>query len=285
MTGWLVTTLGAAVVLAVLLDIFHTLANPGRQGLVSRWVHVGLWRVSGRSSWSGPVAMLTVIGVWGLVAVLGWALIYWPHVDGGFTFPAESSADHGPAFLDAVYISLVTISTLGFGDVFPATGWLRIVNPLEAIFGFALLTVAVSWVLQAYPAVSRRRVLSLRLSGLGRAGAVDALPGLAPAAASTLLHGLAADIVIARVDLGDYAETYFFRENDEESALPATLGIAGQLGAAAGESPHPEVQLAGRALLIAVSDLLDVVQDRFLRESGTPNPMAAYVRDHRHLPD
>ena len=71
-------------------------------------------------------------------------------------------------------ISLVTISTLGFGDVHPATDWLRIVNPLEALFGFALLTVVVAWMLQVYPALSRRRVIALHLSALKRAGTLDA---------------------------------------------------------------------------------------------------------------
>jgi hypothetical protein len=230
--------------------------------------------------------MLAVIGLWGVGAVLGWALVYWPHMPEGFTFPDGSSAAQDPAFLDALYVSLVTISTLGFGDVFPAAGWLRIANPLEAVFGFALLTVAVSWVLQVYPALSRRRALALRLSALDRAGARETLPELDPAVASALLHGIAADIVGARVDLGDYAETYYFRESRRDSALPATLGIAEQLGQAATESSHADVRLAGRVLLIAVTDLLDVVEARFLRSPNTsPSVMTAYLTDHRHHED
>jgi hypothetical protein len=230
--------------------------------------------------------MLTVIAIWGSLAVLGWALIYWPHMPEGFTFPTGSSAAQDPAFLDALYVSLVTISTLGFGDVFPATGWLRVVNPLEAIFGFALLTVAVSWVLQVYPALSRRRALALRLSVLERASACEVLPELDPAAASTLLHGIAADIVSARVDLGDYAETYYFRENRRESALPATLSVAQELGTVATQSSHPDVRLAGRVLLISVADLLAVVEARFLRNpQAAPSLMDAYLIDHRHHED
>jgi len=283
MLDWLITAAGAILVLAVLVDIFHTLANPGRQGRLSRLVHTSIWRLSRRSAWSGPLAMLAVIGIWGTCAVLGWALVYWPHMPEGFTFPAGSSAAEDPAFLDALYVSLVTISTLGFGDVFPASGWLRVANPLEAIFGFALLTVAVSWVLQIYPALSRRRALALRLSVLERAGTVDTLPELDPTVASTLLHGLAADIVGARVDLGDHSETYYFRENCRDSALPANLGVAQELGTAATQSPHADVQLAGRVLLISVADLLAVVGARFLRApQASPDPMDAYFRDHRH---
>lgn len=283
MLDWLITAAGGGVVLTILVDIFHTLTNPGRQGPLSQLVHTTVWRLSRRSAWSGPLSMLGVIGIWGASAVLGWALVYWPHMPGGFTFPAGSSAAQSPAFLDAVYVSLVTISTLGFGDVFPASDWLRIVNPLEAVFGFALLTVAVSWVLQVYPALSRRRALALRLSILERAGTREALPDIDPAVASALLHGLATDIVSARIDLGDFAETYYFREKHNDSALPATLGVAERLGTVATQSPHAEVQHAGRVLLIAVADLLDVVTSRFLRSpEATPDAMSAYLRDHRH---
>ncbi|WP_332661724.1 potassium channel family protein [Aeromicrobium sp.] len=286
MVDWFITAVGAVVVLAILVDIFHTLANPGRQGFLSKLVHTAAWRLTRRSAWSGPVAMLAVIGIWGLFAVLGWALIYLPHMPEGFSFPSGSPAAQDPAFLDALYVSLVTISTLGFGDVFPAKGWLRVVNPLEAIFGFALLTVAISWVLQVYPALSRRRALALRLSLLERAGTRDALPDLEPAVASSILHGLAADIVGARVDLGDYAETYYFREKRRDSSLPGTLGVAHELGTVATQCPHPDVQLAGRVLLLAVADLLAVVGARFLREPHAgPDPMDAYFRDHRHHED
>ena len=35
-TTWLITASGLLIVVAVLVDIFHTLANPGRQGWLSR---------------------------------------------------------------------------------------------------------------------------------------------------------------------------------------------------------------------------------------------------------
>ncbi|MCW2831837.1 MAG: Ion transport 2 domain protein [Aeromicrobium sp.] len=285
MTDWLVTAGGGVVVLAVLIDIFHTLANPGRQGHLSAAVHTATWRLSRHSSWSGPVAMLAVIALWGLGAVLGWALVYWPHMPEGFSFPAGSPAADDPQFLDALYVSLVTISTLGFGDVFPSTGWLRVVNPIEALFGFALLTVAVSWVLQVYPALSRRRALALRLHVLDRAGAAEALPDLEPGAAAALLQCLVSDIVTARVDLSDYAETYYFREQHPGSALPPALPFVVALGTVAAQSPHPEVALAGRALSLAVADLLEVIDSRFLRTAGTPaDLMDFYLEDHRHPP-
>jgi hypothetical protein len=280
---WMTTSVGMLMVVAVLLDIFHTLANPGRQGWLSRWVHRATWIMSRHSAWSGPLAMLVVIGLWGLVASLGWALIYLPHMPEGFAYAESSAGGQGPTFVDALYLSLVTISTLGFGDVFPATDWLRIVTPLEALFGFALLTVAVSWVLQVYPALSRRRQLALRLSSLKRAGALNALLDLDAASATILLNGLATDIIRAHVDMSDYAESYYFRENNTQAALPAMMSFAVDLGRLSAESPRPEVRLSGRLLLLSTADFAEMLAARFLPTSEeSQDVMASYAQDHRH---
>lgn len=205
---WLAPAAGAAIVLLVLRDIFHTLGHPEGQGSLSRFVLSTMWRLSrlrskqGRlAQLVGPVALLTVIIVWGTLAVVGWALLYLPSVPAGFVYSSGSAAGSVNAVLDALYISMTAISTLGFGDIVPAPGWLRIATALEALFGFALLTVAVSWVLQIYPALTRRRVLAIRLSSLRR---TTVLTDLQPADSLLLcgiLESVSTDIIQARVDL------------------------------------------------------------------------------------
>jgi hypothetical protein len=54
----------------------------------------------------------------------------------------------------------VTLATLGYGDIVPTSDLLRVLVPLEALVGFALLTAALSWVISVYPALSRRRSLA-----------------------------------------------------------------------------------------------------------------------------
>lgn len=45
-----------------------------------------------------------------------------------------------------------------------ATDLLRLIVPLEALVGFALLTASVSWLLTVYPALSRRRSLAYEIT-------------------------------------------------------------------------------------------------------------------------
>ncbi len=46
--NWLATAAGAALVLLVLHDIFHTLGHPEGQGSLSRLVLSTIWRLSRR---------------------------------------------------------------------------------------------------------------------------------------------------------------------------------------------------------------------------------------------
>lgn len=284
----LVTALGAGLVLVVLRDLFHTLGHPGGHGSMSRLVMGTVWRLSGRTGrhgrlagLAGPASLLAVVGAWGVLAVTGWALIYLPEIPAGFTFADGRPPGPGDAPLDALYFSMVMISTLGLGDIAPVFGWLRVVAPLEALFGFALLTVAVSWVLQIYPALTRRRVLAIRLRLLRDAGALDALRDLDSAMSSWLLAGLATDIVQVRVDLHEYTETYYFHEDQPGASLAGTLRYAAELGEAGAASGRADTRLAAAVLNRSLDDLAGVLDEKFLHLGGTVIEIIdAYAADH-----
>ena len=155
---WLLTVLGSLTVLLSLRDIFHTLWHPSGFGTICRrtfavtWLATRLVNRAGRSTeLAGPLGILLTVVVWTAMIVVGWALVYLPHMPGGFYFgsalrPAESSD-----LVASFYLSLVAVATLGFGDVVPATGWLRLLVPIQALVGFVLLTAAISWILQVLP--------------------------------------------------------------------------------------------------------------------------------------
>jgi hypothetical protein len=171
---------------------------------------------------------------------------------------------------------------LGFGDIVPAAPWLRIAVPLQALVGFVLLTAAVSWVLQIYPALSRRRALAVRLTLLHRAGAADSVAALDASILAEVLENLATEIVQVRVDLTQYAETYYFHDSDPSAALPGTLAYAADLSTAGRTARRADVRLSATLLAHAVEDLAHVLDRQFLHVGGTTNDIiATYAAEHR----
>lgn len=285
---WVITAAGAAIVLFAVRDMFHTIWHPSGQGTLSRLVIRMVWRASRllkrraeQSSVVGPVAMLGVILAWVGAIVAGWTLIYWPHMTEAFSFGATLDPAERSNILDALYLSLVTVATLGYGDIVPQQPWLRLASPVQALIGFALLTAAVSWVLQVYPALARRRTLAVRLSLLERAGAARLLPAADSSSSATLLQSLAGDLTQVRVDLTQYAETYYFREADAAASLPARLPYAGELARAGRESAHAELRLAGTVLSEALQDYAHVLAQQFpVGGSSTDDVLQGYAADH-----
>ncbi|WP_432096873.1 potassium channel family protein [Streptomyces sp. bgisy100] len=283
---WLVSLLGAGLVMAALRDVFHTLWHPTRHGALSRHVMAALWKLSQRlpfrkraAGLAGPLAMVTVVAMWAGAVVVGWALIYWPHLPESFSFATglEPDEHHGP--VDALYISLVTVATLGLGDIAPTEPWLRIVAPLEALVGFALLTATVSWVLEIYPALGRRRAVALRLSQLQRND--PGPPQLDSSLGARILDGLAERLAAVSVDLLQYAESYYFHEGYDRTSLAASILYADELAERGRSARNPEVRLAAALLTTALADLAAVLDERFLHCGGTPrDTFRAYATDH-----
>ncbi len=89
-----------------------------------------------------------------LLAVYMWAFMYTflELVDPG-SFNTELTLPHD-LFLMFEYFSLVTITTLGYGDIVPVTGVAKAIATLEAIVGQLYLVVAVAWLVGMY--VSKR---------------------------------------------------------------------------------------------------------------------------------
>lgn len=274
--GWLVSALGGLLVALALADVFRTLGHPRGRGGLSRAVAETVWRVGRRRVWTGPAAMAAVVGSWAALVVTGWALVYLPHLPDGFVLADGLDRTSRGGLLDALYLSLVTATTLGFGDIVPSARWLRLAVPVEGLVGFALLTAAVSWVLQIYPALTRRRALAIRLTLLRRVGAERE-----PAALAGVLRELAAAVVRVRTDLAQHPVTYYFRDGDPASALPVVIGYAGALATTEAEEVDPATRLGAALLRCALRDLADVLDDRFLHVGGTTAQiLAAYAADH-----
>jgi Ion channel len=202
------TVLGGILILGAGRDVFDTLFHPEGRATLGRWVMRIVWQLARRTighrprafSLVGPTALVSVLVLWALLLVVGWALVYWPHLPEGFRVPAD---EQGRGLVDALHVSLVTLTTLGSGDISPTADGLRLVVPLEALLGFGLLSASISWVLLLYPALSRRRSLAYEIALLQRAERetrVDLLQ-LEPDAAERMYVELTSRLVAVERDL------------------------------------------------------------------------------------
>ena len=287
---WVVTVVGILLVTVVVRDVFHTLFHPVGHGSIAPQVMKLVWRLlrlfpSSRriTSLTGPLGIAMVVLTWGSAAVLGWTLIYFAQMPDGFSYGPDLNPADRNNLVDSLYLSLVTVGTLGFGDIVPTSTSLRVAVPLEALFGFMLLTAAVSWVLQIYPALHRRRVLALQLSTLRQARESDPTLGI-DSIPSTVLTALAVGVVEARNDFTQYPATYYFRDLEADASLAASLEYATDLAAEATASAQPHTRMAGALITAAVNSLTELLDREFLRFGGdTASIVQAYAADHRHI--
>lgn len=266
-------------------DIFHTLWHPASSGTVSSLVARGFWRaahVGSRdpASMVGPVILVSVVLAWALLIVLGFTLVYWPFMDEQFFFSSGMSPAARSDFGDSVYLSLVTFATLGYGDIVPGQTWLRFVSPLEALLGFVLLSASITWVLQLYPALGRRRALALQLSSLEQQQLAAALPDLDSSAAADLLAALSQSLGRTRIDLTQYGHGYYFWD-DETTSLPAHVGYVRELCEAGARSGRQDVRLMAGVLASSLDDFATLLRDDFgCAGDDTDERLRSYRIDH-----
>lgn len=270
-------TVGVLIVAVSWYDVFHTLLNPSGRGTLSRLVFASSWRVARRlgraGSIVGPLSVVIVIASWAGLQVVGWAFIYLPSFPAGFVYAPGIDTEILVPFVEALYFSATTLTTLGFGDLVPNEPWLRMIVPIESLTGFALLSSAAAWFIQIHGALARQRSLALRLTQLRESGFADLLTGSAPSSTAIIVESLAAQLASTRIDIMQTAETYYFRELDRRFSLASGLVAATGIADAATASTQPAVRAAGATMQTALHDLAQHLDAAFLRgELGADTP-------------
>ena len=286
----LVTALGAAMVLVALRDIFDVLLHPEGKGALSSAVTRGIWGLSRRGGaghraflLAGPAALGAVVVTWAALLAIGWALIYLPQMPEGFRFDAGAGA--GGDVVDALNVSLVSLTTLGFGDVTPQDPWLRLLVPFEALLGFGLLSATVSWLLLIYPVLSRRRSLAYEISLLRKAHEDVGRPveDLSPETAERIYGELTSRLVAVERDLVHFPITYYYAERDPRFSLPAVAPYLLEVARRGAEAGRPDMVRAQAMLLLeAVDDLAATTATRFhgVHAESSEEILQGYARDH-----
>lgn len=174
---------GIALVTFVLFEAFEALVLPRRvlrpfrltrmyyilswHGCLylSRLIPVGHNRQSFLSVF-GPLSLLILFGIWIFILIIGFGFLQF-----GF-------APTSVGFLESMYLSGATFTTLGYGDVVPATPHARVLCVAEAATGLGFFAIVISYLPVLYQSFGRREAFIAQLDA--RAGS--------PPAAGRLLH-------------------------------------------------------------------------------------------------
>jgi hypothetical protein len=292
------TLVGSVFILVALRDIFQQLFHPSGGGSLSRSLMRAIWRAFHRAAarkqgllgFAGPSILISIIFSWVLLLATGWALILWPHLPNDFLLATGLVPSNQGGFVSALYLSLVTLTTLGYGDITPTSGWLRVLLPLEGLVGFGLLTAAISWVLSIYPVLSRRRSLArevhLTRESEQRTGAP--IEQTSAEAARRTLEDLASQLVAIQGDVVQFPVTYYFYDDETRSSLPVAMPYLDRLATrTSGPECPTEVRLRAAMLRAAVDEFSSMVTSQYCRGSFTTSTgkiLEVYARDHLRSP-
>lgn len=102
----------------------------------------------------GPLSLLTLLSLWLLGLLVGWALVFWP---------LRAGIDGITGYGSIIYYSGTALLTVGFGDITAETTLVRLLTLLTAVTGLGTIALVVSYLPALYGAYSRReaRILTL----------------------------------------------------------------------------------------------------------------------------
>ncbi|HEY0564021.1 MAG TPA: hypothetical protein VGC88_00480 [Terriglobales bacterium] len=256
---------GAVLMALVLLDVFLTVlyARIGT-GIVSTRLARGTWlavRALAKTtpsrrgkvlSFAGPIILVMLVLIWGIVLTLGSALILHPHMGTGI------KASNGPTstdFISALFAGGSSISIVGAGNFEPKSRGLMMFYLFNSLVGMSVISLTLTYLMQIYSALRTRNSETLLLDiGTGRTGdAAELVAGIGPQgrfdAGYTTLTNLSASIAGMKEAHHFYPVLFYFRF----------------------EQPYYSVSRFTNTALDAVAIIktaLDAKQYRWLTESG-----------------
>ena len=305
---WLSVIVGVLLVLVGLLDVFFTVLHYDGFGFLNSRLYNGLfdamclairplprtYRAVGLSM-AAPLMVPATITVWIFLVSLGYALVYYAGMDGRtFSF---STSGLEPSFMEAMYFSGVTIATLGLGDVTPLSSLYQAIAVSEALVGFGILTLSISYVIGVYEVLRQLGVLTAGLYHQAQ-DTDDPLSILVPHFPGGQHRGLEAHLMALHRDLVEvyegmrrYPIVYYYHSRRAYRSLPfAFRMIGGMAGALRWGLPkdHPGSQTPWLpTLIIGLETLITYLDEFFLSEhlKDAPDPVpfetfeAAFGRD------
>ena len=277
---------GILLVALVVWEVFNDLFHPTNSGALSDWLGRHLFNLLRRTKTmlplAGPLALVGTIATWVALLMLGFGLIFYGSVPGGFRTSTATVPPGDHRFGTAMYVSAQTLTTLAFGDVVAYAPAMRAAATAEGLIGFGVLTASVSSIVLIYPALSRMRLLARGVAHIVAAERNVDVP--MTRTGSDVVHAnLARDVTNTRIDLIHFPIIYYFAPVEPEGSIAYALPHLVRL-ARDGQQAHlpPHVRLAAAALDRSLDDFADALVERFLDTDRKDRDavFAAFARDH-----
>jgi hypothetical protein len=212
------TMLGTWLVLLVAYDVYATILHArARSGPIGESLNRIVWRWARRVAFRlqrqrrhrllndvGPLLLPSLIIIYLLLLVTGFALIYYAHMPAQFVVEPEA-ASH--PWIEALYFSGITLTTVGYGDIAPHTSLMRMVALVESASGFALISLAVTYLITVYSALERKRAVALSFYHQAEEGA-DVAGFIAHHFVLGRFYGLEATLRLATRDIQGLLESH-----------------------------------------------------------------------------
>lgn len=235
-TDLLLVCVGGLVVVLALADVFLAVLYEGvGRGFITPHVYRATWAVmrvvaapmgdvrsAAFLSFAGPIMMVLTATTWFGLLLLGFTLIAWPALGDAL----QSSDSRTPLdFWAALYYAGYSLTTLGTGDIVPKTSLLRTLMVVQALLGFSVITLTLTYFMSVYSALVRRNTLAQALHHLsgGSGDATQLLINLDPAGSPDQMKSELTTLAYRALDLLEshhsYPVLHYFRMRDERYAM------------------------------------------------------------------
>jgi voltage-gated potassium channel len=171
-----------------------------------------------RVLWSAAVLMLVLL-------VFQSSLVYY--------FEREAQPDKYGSIPEAMWWGIVTLTTVGYGDVTPVTLWGKIAGGLTAVMGLCMFAIPVGIIASAFIEAVRRREFVDTWNLVAKVPLFRTLDAARIAAVAGVLRARRAERGERLIRKGDQADSMYFIvsgevEVDQESSAPKARLAAGE---------------------------------------------------------